>query len=189
MPLCGHLYQQIKEDQDKEDQDFVWISISDGKPNSFATGFHKLINKTLPSFEYRKFGFFTYHVLTNPLIIKTHLMKWIMREWESDHNEAPEETWTVEWMSSLPKMGFALEIIELDVIHPRADLMRVEDFQISLKARADEREEAILRGVSIEPLLVNRNDFELMDGYTRYTVLKRHQQKEVYAYIGTVDQV
>ena len=109
-----------------------------------------------------------------------------MPEWENDHYEAPKETWTVEWMNSLPKMEFALETIELDDIHPQAELMSVEDFQISLKERADEREESMLRGVSIEPLLVNRNGFELMDGYTRYTVLKRYQQKEVYAYIGSL---
>lgn len=145
-----------------------------------------MIHKTLPSFEYRKFGFFTYHVLTDSLTIKTYLMKWIMREWEFDHNEAPHENWTVEWMSTLPKMEFVLEIIELEVIHRRADLMSVKDFQISLKERADEREEGMLRGVSIEPLLVNRNGFELMDGYTRYTVLKRYHQKEVYAYIGSL---
>lgn len=138
------------------------------------------------SFEYRKLGDFTYHILTDPLTIKTYAMKWIMREWEIDHNEALGENWTVEWLSALPKMDFALEIIELDVIHPRADLMSVEDFQISLKERADEREEAILRGISIEPLLVNRIGLELMDGYTRYTVLKRYQQKEVYAYIGSI---
>ena len=138
------------------------------------------------SFGYSKLGDFTYHILTDPLTIKTYLMKWIMREWESDHNEAPHEIWTVEWMSTLPKMDFALKIIKLDDIHPRADLMSVEDFQISLKERADEREEEMLRGASIEPLLVNRNGFELMDGYTRYTVLQRHQQKEVYAYIGSV---
>lgn len=69
---------------------------------------------------------------------------------------------------------------------PRADLTGVEDFQISLKERADEREEAMLRGVSIEPLLVNRNGLELMDGYTRYIVLKRYQQRDVYAYIGSI---
>jgi len=64
--------------------------------------------------------------------------------------------------------------------------MSLEAFQISLKERADEREESMLRGVSIEALLVNRNGLELMDGYTRYTVLKWHGQKEVYAYVGTV---
>jgi hypothetical protein len=136
-------------------------------------------------FEYRPFGKFTYHILTDPLTIKAYLMKWIMKEWKFDHNEAPEEHWTVEWMNVLPKMEFTLEILTLDEIHPNSDLFSVEDFQRELKERADEREEAMLRGVSIEPLLVNRNGLELMDGYTRYTVLKRHEQKEAYAYVGT----
>jgi len=136
-------------------------------------------------FEYRKLGDFTYHVLSEPITIKAYLTEWILPEWEVDHSKAPEEKWTVEWMNLLPNMEFALEIIRLDDIHPRSDLMSVEDFQNSLKERADEREESLLRGVSIEPLLINRNGFELMDGYTRYMVLKRHNQKEVYAYMGS----
>jgi hypothetical protein len=48
-------------------------------------------------FEYRKLGDFTYHVLSDPKDIKSYLMKWIMREWEFDHNEAPHEHWTVQW--------------------------------------------------------------------------------------------
>jgi len=136
------------------------------------------------SFEYRQLGDFTYHLLSDPAEIKTYLMKWIMREWQIDHNEAPEEHWTVGWLNLLPQMEFALEIIDLDNVYPNPDLMNMEDFQVSLKERADEREEALLRGVSMEPLLVNHHGFELMDGYTRYTVLKRHKQKEVYAYVG-----
>ena len=135
-------------------------------------------------FEYRKLGDFTYHVISDAAEIKAYLMKWIMREWESDHNHAPEEHWTVKWMNALPQMEFGLEIVDLNDIRPNPDLMSVEDFQISLQERADEREESILRGISIEPLLIDRNGFELMDGYTRYTVLKRYEQKEVYAYIG-----
>jgi hypothetical protein len=88
-------------------------------------------------------------------------------------------------MNLLPKMKFALEIIKLDDIVPRAELMSVEEFQTSLKERADEREESVLRGISIEPLLVNHRGFELMDGYTRYTVLKRYRQRGVYAYVGS----
>ena len=138
------------------------------------------------SFEYRKLGDFTYNVLPDPLTIKAYLMEWILREWEMDHKEAPDEEWTVEWMDLLPNMEFALEVLKLESIHPRADLMSVEDFQISLKERADDREESMLRGVSIEALLINRNGMELMDGYTRYMVLKRHAQKEIYAYVGSV---
>jgi hypothetical protein len=70
-------------------------------------------------FEYCKLGDFTYHVLVDPITIKVHLIEWNLREWEFDHNEAPEEKWTVEWMNLLPKMGFALEIIPLHDIHPR----------------------------------------------------------------------
>lgn len=137
-------------------------------------------------FEYRKLGDFTYHILSDPAEIRMYLMKWIMSEWEFDHNQAPDEHWTAKWMTMLPRMNFMLEIIRLDDICPNVDLMSVEEFQASLKERADERGESILRGISIEPLLVNRTGFELMDGYTRYTVLKRYSQKQVYAYEGHV---
>jgi hypothetical protein len=86
-------------------------------------------------------------------------------------------------------MEFALEVVRLDNICPNPDLMSVEDFQTSLKERADDREESILRSISIEPLLLNRYSFELMDGYTRYTVLKRYKQEEVYVYLGTLGHV
>jgi hypothetical protein len=137
-------------------------------------------------FEYRKLGEFTYHLIRTPEDIKIHLMKWILQEWQSDHNSAPEEHWTVAWMNLLPKMQFKLEIVCLADIHPNADLYSVEQFHVELKERADEREEAMLRGVSIEPLLINRAGFELMDGYTRYTVLQRYKQREVYVYMGDV---
>lgn len=137
-------------------------------------------------FEYHKLGSFTYNVLSDPVDIKAYLMKWIMREWEIDHNEAPNEHWTVTWMNVLPKMEFMLGIINLENIHPHPDLMSVEEFISDLEERADEREESMLRGVSIEPLLVNRNSLELMDGYTRYTVLKRYNQMEACAYVGTI---
>ena len=92
-------------------------------------------------------------------------------------------------MNVLPKMDFVLRTIDLEKIHPRRDLMSVKEFQVSLQERANEREEALGRGVSIEPMLINRNGYELMDGYTRYTVLKKYLQKEVYAYIGSVIHV
>jgi hypothetical protein len=136
------------------------------------------------SFEYRKLGDFTYNVLSDPGEIKSYLLKWIMSEWEFDHREAPEEHWTAAWMEALPEMEFTLQVIRLGDICPNADLWSLTEFQTGLQERAEERELSMLRGVSIEPLLVNCNGFELMDGYTRYTVLQRYQQNEVYAYVG-----
>ena len=136
-------------------------------------------------FEYRQLGDYTWHVLSDPQDIKAFVSKWILHgEWEKDHAEAPDEHWTVEWMNVAPRMEFTLEIVSLADIHPHPDLIRVDEFLKSLKERADDREESILRGISIEPLLVNRDGFQLMDGYTRYTVLKRYSQNEVYAYVG-----
>ena len=138
----------------------------------------------LPPFQYVKLCDFTYHILTDPALIKSHLTKWMMREWEQDHSEAPEEHWTVEWMQVFPKMEFTLEILPLREIHPHPDLWCVHEFQASLRERADEREWSILRGVSIEPLVIHRTGLQLMDGYTRYTLLDRFHQPEVYAYVG-----
>jgi hypothetical protein len=138
----------------------------------------------LPPFQYTKLGDFTYHVLTDPAFIKVHLTKWMMREWQQDHNEAPDEHWTVEWMGVFPDMEFALEIIPIREIHPHPDLWSLQKFQFELQERADDREWSLLRGVSIEPLVINRAGFQLMDGYTRYTVLNRYNQKDVYAYTG-----
>ena len=137
-------------------------------------------------FEYRKLGNFTYHILPDSNEIKKYVMHWIMHEWEMDHHEAPHEPWTVNWMNALPKMEFTLQVIPLETIHPNADLWSVDEFQTSLKERADDREWSILRGCSIEPLLVNRDGYELMDGYTRYVVLNRYGQKEVFAYVGHI---
>ena len=139
-------------------------------------------------FEYRRLGDFTWHVLSEPQDIKAFVHKWILHgEWEKDHAQAPDEHWTVEWMNRVPHLEFTLEIIPLADVQPHPDLIRVEEFLTSLDERADEREESILRGISIEPLLVQRDGYQLMDGYTRYTVLKRYDQREVYAYVGTIN--
>ena len=139
------------------------------------------------NWEYRKLGNFTYHVLPQSQI-KPFLMEHIIREWETDHAEFPDQISTIEWLTLLPKMEFTLEILELGDIRLRQGVMDYKtdayDFKTSLRQRANEREESFLRGVSTEPLVVNRDGMELMDGYTRYIVLQDHQQERVYAYVG-----
>jgi hypothetical protein len=141
-------------------------------------------------FKYKKLGKFTYNVIQKPKDIKAFLLKWIGREWKIDHKEHPDQEWTKEWMHLLPKMKFRLAILDLVKIKPRKELMEYKtknyNFIKELKLRAKEREESMLRGVSSEPLLVNKNDYELMDGYTRYMVLKKYKEKRVYVYLGIV---
>ena len=140
--------------------------------------------------EYRKLGDFTYNVLPE-LQIKSFLMEYLKQEWEIDFTEFPDQHCTVEWLDLLARMEFTLEIIRLEEVRLRQELMNYRsdtyDFMASLRKRADERRESFLRGVSIEPLVVNGDNMELMDGYTRYVVLKEYRQESIYAYVGRID--
>ncbi|MBS03337.1 MAG: hypothetical protein CMQ24_11610 [Gammaproteobacteria bacterium] len=139
---------------------------------------------------YEKLGRFTYNLLSNEQI-KPFLLEHIMAEWRTDAVEHPEQIWTREWMAALPRMRFDLEILQVSDVQPRADLMAFEteeeNFYEDLVERAIERETSLDRGVSTEPILVNRNGCELMDGYTRYLVFTRQGQDFTYAYVGTVE--
>ena len=143
-------------------------------------------------FRYKKLGKFTYHVITDRSKLKPFLLKWIGGEWEIDHKEFPDQLWTIEWLNLLPQFNFRLKKINLETIQLRQDLMNYEtdtyNFVEKLKVRADEMEESILQGSSLGPLLVKKENMELMDGYTRYTILKKHQQKRTYVYLGSIEK-
>ncbi|HAS41698.1 MAG TPA: hypothetical protein DCS93_14565 [Microscillaceae bacterium] len=140
------------------------------------------------NYEYTKLGDITYNLLRNPQDIKSYLLEFILKEWEIDRIEAPDQPWTVEWMDSLKAFTFALQQIDLSSIKLKPDLMAYEkdgeSFVDDLQERVEEREESFLRGLSFEPLLVNGHNFELMDGYTRYMLFNKYHQKQVYAYVG-----
>ncbi|MFX1391854.1 MAG: hypothetical protein ACFE9Z_17455 [Promethearchaeota archaeon] len=142
-------------------------------------------------FQYKKLGKFTYHIIPNKRKIKEFLVKWIGKEWQIDHEEFPDQQWTIEWLRLLPKMNFELKKIRLEEIILREDLMKYKsksyNFLNNLKIRADQMEEYLLQGSSISPLIVNKENMELMDGYTRFEILKRYQQKKAYFYLGLVE--
>lgn len=137
--------------------------------------------------DYRQLGDFTYHVLPADLI-EPFLNRFVAAEWRRDAAEHPEQPWTREWLTKLPRLQFRIERRALNTIHPRGDLITYRTptycFADELAERAVEMEESMLRGGSMEPLLVLGATGELMDGYTRYSILTAHQQSEAYAYVG-----
>ncbi len=141
-------------------------------------------------FIYKKLGNFTYYLVKNKNNLKPFLLKWIGKEWQRDHEEFPDQTWTTEWLNLVPNMKFKLVIINLDDIKLRSNLMNYQkdgyNFLEELTLRAEEMEESVLRGSSIEPLIVNNNGMELLDGYTRYKILKKNRQKKTYVYLGSI---
>jgi len=141
-------------------------------------------------FSYQKLGKFTFHILKNKEEINPFLYDWLRKEWETDHSEDPDQPWTLEWLDLLKLMKFELKIINRDSVNLRKELMDYKtetyNFQNELNDRVADMEESILRGSSIEPLTVNGENMELMNGYTRYRILKKYDQERIYAYVGTL---
>lgn len=139
-------------------------------------------------FNYKKLGRFTYHIINNKNDITPFISKWLKKEWDIDIKEFPEQQWTINWLNLLPFMKFKLDIVEMDKIKLHEDLMQYEsesyNFLKSLQTRAEEMEIAIIQGSSIAPLIINKENMELMDGYTRYMILKTYNQKRTYVYLG-----
>ena len=142
------------------------------------------------SWEYRRLGDATYHIVPQQQN-KPFVMQWVKREWELDLAALPDQPWTAQWLALLPDMEFALEILRMDGIRLRSDLLHHKtetyDSMPGLRARTEERQESLPHSVSAGPLLVNRAGLALMDAYTRYMVMRKLHQHEVYAYVGTVD--
>jgi hypothetical protein len=129
----------------------------------------------------------TYNVLSQSQV-RPFLMEWVKREWEIDNSEFPDQPWSLEWLDILQRADFSLETLQLKEIRLRKELMDFKSgtysFTEELRKRAGERKESLLRGISLEPLIVNGDNMELMDGYTRYMVLRKHKQERVYAYVS-----
>ena len=143
-------------------------------------------------FKYKKLGKFTYHIIGKKNQIKPFLLQWIEKEWQIDHKEFPDQPWTIEWLNLLPNMEFKLIVVDLEKINLHLDLMNYKTdsyiFLEELNLRVEEMEEYLLQGSSIGPLIVNNENMELMDGYTRYMILKKNQQKRTYAFVGCIEK-
>jgi len=143
----------------------------------------------LPEFAYERLGTFTYNVVRDPAAATEYLHFWLRREWEADHAEAPAEPWTVEWLAVLPRLIFRLAQLDLAAVHPRPDLMArgtgTNSFASELRVRAAERQKSLLRGVSVEPLVVLERNGELLDGYTRYWLMREQGESRIYAYLAS----
>jgi ParB-like chromosome segregation protein Spo0J len=59
-------------------------------------------------------------------------------------------------------------------------------FQEELTNRSKELQESIRKfSLVIWPIIIKRENFELVDGYCRYTSLKAMNVSRIYAYVGT----
>jgi hypothetical protein len=134
----------------------------------------------------------TYWVIEDPKAIHDFINTEIRHEWEEDvrfEGRNPEDDL---WLKTLLKRKWTLDIIDTGQVKLNPATMNLVDkrkgyiFQEELTNRSKELQESIRKfSLVIWPIIIKRENFELVDGYCRYTSLKAMNVSRIYAYVGT----
>jgi len=117
----------------------------------------------------------------------------IRKEWETDARSEYREPEDDPWLKTLRKRNWHLEVMGVTQIKLNPDIMNYVDprrgyvFSKSLERRSSELRQSIeLGGVVLSPLIVRREDYQLVDGYCRHATLIAMGVPKTYAYIGSI---
>lgn len=141
----------------------------------------------------RRLDGITYWVIENPEGIYDFINTEIRKEWTEDARSEHRNPEDDEWLKTLSQRKWSLEIAETERIRLNPNIVNYVDekrgyvFLKSLTQRRRELEKEVRDfGVVIWPLVVRKEDLELVDGYCRYATLKAMNVKRVYVYAGSV---
>lgn len=117
----------------------------------------------------------------------------IRKEWETDARSEYREPEDDLWLETLRKRKWHLEVMGVTQIKLNPDIMNYVDprrgyvFSKSLERRSSELRQSIeLGGVVLSPLIVRREDYQLVDGYCRHATLNAMGVPKTYAYVGSL---
>jgi len=134
----------------------------------------------------------TYWVIDNPEVISDFINTEVRQEWEADARSEHRDPRHDPWLKALSKRKWHLQITSMSQIRLNPEIMNYVDpdrnyvFSQSLDKRSSELRQAIkLGGVALPPLVVRKEDNQLIDGYCRYNTLKSMNVTRTYAYVGT----
>jgi hypothetical protein len=135
----------------------------------------------------------TYWVIDNPEAIFDFINTDVRKEWEADARSEHRDPRDDPWLKALSKRKWHLEIMGVNQIKLNIEIMNYVDpdrnyvFSQSLDKRSSELRQSIkLGGVALPPLVVRKEDNQLVDGYCRYNSLKSMNVTRIYAYVGTL---
>jgi hypothetical protein len=130
-------------------------------------------------------------VIDDPDAIYDFINFEVRKEWEADARSERRDPKDDPWLTTLTRRKWHVEIMEVTRIKLDPDIMNYVDrergyvFPESLKKRSAELRHNIEAGaVVLSPLIVRNEDFQLVDGYCRYTTLKAMSVPKTYTYSG-----
>ena len=131
----------------------------------------------------------SYWVIDDPDAIYDFINFEVRKEWEADAKSERRDPKSDPWLTTLTRRKWHLEIMEIARVKLDPDIMNYVDrergyvFSESLKKRSAELRHNIEAGaVVLSPLIVRNEDFQLVDGYCRYTTLKAMNVPKTYTY-------
>jgi hypothetical protein len=132
-------------------------------------------------------------VIDDPDAIYDFVNREIRKEWEADVRSEHRHPKDDPWLKTLTKRRWCLEMMDMVRIKLDPDIMNYVDaergyvFSKSLEKRTAELGRSIkLGGVVLSPLIVRREDTQLVDGYCRYSTLKTMRVSRIYTYVGSL---
>jgi len=139
----------------------------------------------------RRLDGITYWVIEEPEAITEFINIQVRREWEEDVKDIPNDPARDPWLSTLSQREWKLEIVRIDEPKIDPEVMNFIDpktgynFPERLKQRRKEMRKSIEKyGIVIWPIILRKEDMQVLDGYCRYTALKELGVSRLYAYVG-----
>ena len=134
----------------------------------------------------------TYWVIDEPSGIYDFINTEVRKEWEFDVKAMPGDPANGVWLATLARRKWRLEIVRSEKITLDKFAMDYVDtktgynFAERLAKRRQELRNAIeLWGHVIWPIVIRKEDMQVLDGYSRYTTLVEMEISKVYAYLGS----
>jgi len=138
----------------------------------------------------------SYWVIDEPDALYDFVNSEVRKEWEADARTEHRDPEDDPWLTTLARRKWHLEIAEITRIKLDPEIMNYVDpergyvFSKSLEKRSAELRHNIEAGaVVLSPLIIRKEDYQLVDGYCRYTALKAISVSRTYAYIGSLEPV
>jgi hypothetical protein len=135
----------------------------------------------------------SYWVIDDPDAIYDFVNSVVRKEWEADARSEGRDPKDDPWLMNLARRKWHLEIMDMTRIKLDPDIMNHVDhergyvFLKSLEKRsADLRHNMECWSVVLSPLIIRKEDYQLVDGYCRCTTLKAMSVSRTYAYIGSL---
>jgi hypothetical protein len=141
----------------------------------------------------RRLDGITYWVIEDPEGIWDFINNEIRKEWELDVRSIAGDPADGPWLETLPKRKWKLQITQTDQMKLNARIMAFVDpeagynFTEHLAKRSQELRKAIENWAAvIWPIIVRKEDMQVLDGYCRYTTLREMNVPRIYAYMGNL---